>query len=170
MASMPTEQSKNTVKTPTFPRVEMKSDHDDILACCATLAGKTLEEVKEKAIEKCKIPPHGPYWFDEKAIARLFAAFGFVAQPYREISGPLADIPPDTALLLVDYNADTECGRHVIMQRVKGSANLRDASVYVIDVAHWIDRGQQVRADPKDLMPAYYIGIHDTRSVSGGKK
>ncbi|MBI4996793.1 MAG: hypothetical protein HZC22_07820 [Rhodocyclales bacterium] len=161
--------ANQNAKSPSFPRVAMTSDHDDVFACVASLMGKTIEEVKERAVQKCKIPMHGPYWLDEKGIQRIFAAFGIAAGAYVEVTTPLSGIPPETALLMVDYDPETEIGRHVLMQRVRNAKEPH--THYIIDPGYWVEPEKQIETDPKDLMPAYYIGLHDTaKLVSNGKK
>lgn len=82
--------------TPEFKRVQMSCDHDDAFACIAMIIGKTLDEVRQTAIEKFKHPKHGPYWVLEKLIIQLLAHYGWVASAYKESKG-IASLP-DLAL------------------------------------------------------------------------
>jgi hypothetical protein len=62
-----------------FAYVSQTDDFDDVFACCAMLAGKTIEEVREIAIAKTKHPARGPYYLGATQIAALLAQLGFVA-------------------------------------------------------------------------------------------
>ena len=56
---------------PAFTRVQQTDDCNCAFACIAMLAGKTLDEVRQIAIDKFKHPKHGPYWIGEDLIAKL---------------------------------------------------------------------------------------------------
>ncbi len=60
------------------------------------IAGKTLDEVRQTAIDKFKHPKHGPFWITEDLIAKLLANYGWVATVYKESTG--IDSLPDLCL------------------------------------------------------------------------
>ena len=101
---------------PAFTRVQQTDDCNCAFACIAMLTSKTLEEVRQVAIDKFKHPKHGPYWIGEDMIAKLLTHFGWVGTVFKASTG-LASLP-DTAIAMVDYNPDTEIGRHVLFNRV----------------------------------------------------
>ena len=148
---------------PAFARVQQAENFDCVFACIAMLCDKTLAEVKEVAITKFKHPRHGPYWVTESQIALLLAHYKFVSTVYKAIeTKPL----PEIAILLVDYDAELEIGRHALFNRgsvvdTKGVALTKE---YVIDPAHWIAPEQQVRVTWQSLNPAWFIGIHRMKS------
>jgi hypothetical protein len=79
-----------------------------------------------------------------------------VATVYKEVE-KLADIA-DVAICLVDYDRETEIGRHVVFVRDK--RNPKQVIEYMIDPAYWIEAAQHVRTDFKTLSPAWFIGVH----------
>lgn len=141
---------------PAFKRVQQSDDFDCAFACIATIAGKTLDDVRKTAVEKFKLPAHGPYWVTQELIAKLFTHYGFVSTIYKEV-GARADIA-DVAICLVDYDPDTEIGRHVVFVRDK--RNPKQVTEYMIDPAYWIEASQHVSIDFKTLSPAWFIGVH----------
>lgn len=151
---------------PAFKRVQQSSDHDCAFACIAMLAGQTLEEVRQTAIKQFKHPKHGPYWINEELIHKLLAHCGWVATVYKESTG--IDSLPDLAIGMVDYDPDTEIGRHVLFHRMKSEGNLKKTTEYILDPAYWIDPKQQVRTDIKGFPISWYIGVHPMKPGSGG--
>ena len=141
---------------PAFKRVQQSDDFDCWAACIATITGTSLDDVRKTAVEKFKLPAHGPYWVTEELIAKLFAHYGFVATVYKEVS-KITDIA-DVAICLVEYDESTELGRHVVFVRDK--RNPKQTLEYLIDPAYWIDASQHVRTDFKTLAPAWCIGVH----------
>jgi hypothetical protein len=141
---------------PAFKRVQQSDDFDCWAACIATIAGKSLDDIRKVAVEKFKLPAHGPYWVTQELIAKLCTHYGLVATIYKEVD-KLADIA-DVSICLVDYDADTEIGRHVVFVRDK--RNPKQTIEYMIDPAYWIEAPQHVRNDFKTVAPAWFIGVH----------
>lgn len=146
---------------PVFKRVQQATEHDCAFACIAMIANKSLAEVMQVATDKFGHPAHGPYWITEELIAKMFAHYGFVSTIYKEIETGTSQIP-DVAIVMVDYDTDTELGRHVVFVRDK--SNPKQPVEYMIDPAHWIDPSLHIRNDFKNLVPAWYIGIHPMKS------
>ena len=57
---------------------------------------------------------------DEVLIAKLLANWSFTATVYKESAGIAA--LPDVCIGMVEYNPETEIGRHVIFVRQRGAA------------------------------------------------
>lgn len=157
---------------PPFKRVEMKNDSDDAFACIAMIAGKTLEEIRQTAIDKFKHSKHGPAtcWVAWELISKLLGHYGFLATPYRECTG--ITTLPELAMGLVEYDPDTEIGRHVVFHRAKGPKGMVE---YIIDPAYWVgDPNKQVRTDIKGFPIAWWIGVTHPQTTNnsaakGGK-
>lgn len=144
---------------PAFTRIQQEGDFDCIFACIAMLTKTSIKDVRQLAVEKFRLPKNGPYWVSETLIASLLAHYRLVATVYKEYdSNPL----PDVAILMVDYDEETEMGRHVLFHR----ASIPDTQggiarqEYIVDPAYWIETQKQLRADWKALKPAYLIGVH----------
>ncbi len=142
---------------PAFTRIQQTEYNDCAFACIAMLAGKTIAEVRQVAIEKFKHPKHGPYWLDEAMISKLLTHYGWVGTVYKEGTG-ISSLP-DTAIGMVEYNAETEIGRHVLFHRFTPQGAKQPVE-YIIDPAFWIEEKQQVRTDIKGFPIAWYIGVH----------
>lgn len=140
---------------PAFKRVQQSNDFDCAFACIATITGKSLEDVRRIAIKEFGHPAVGPFWISEELICKLFAHLKFVCTVYKEVTS-LTHLP-DVCLLLVDYDPETEIGRHVVYVRDKRQ---KPAVEYAIDVAHWIEPAQHIRTDIKALKPAWYLQVH----------
>lgn len=151
-ASSPT---PSTSIQPAFKRVQQSDDFDCAFACVATITGKTLDEVRKAAVEKFKLPAHGPYWVTEGLISLLLGHYGFAGTEYREVM-KLSDIA-DVAICMVDYDEASELGRHVVFVRDK--RNPKQVVEYIIDPAYWIEHSQHVRVDFKSVAPAWFIGV-----------
>ena len=153
---------------PVFKRVQQVGSHDCAFACIATICGKTLDEVTQVAISQFSHPKHGPYWITDDLIAKIFAYYGFVATVYKEVAKGIVDLP-DVAVCMVDYNAATECGRHVVF--VRDQSNQKAIKQYMIDPAPetWIDPSLHVRNDFATLQPAWFIGVHPMAQKSTKK-
>ena len=162
MATTPTAaQTPTTGFQPAFKRVAQTSDFDCWLACVATIVNRPLAEVRQVAVDRFKLPKHGPYLFmDEILIAKLLANWSFTATAYKESTG-IASLP-DLAIGLAAYDSVTEIGRHVIFVRQRGAASKPNVE-YIIDPAHWIDPSQHVRTDIKGFPISWHIGIMPTR-------
>lgn len=142
---------------PAFNRVAQSESCDCAFACISIIANKSLAEVKEAAVKQFKFPRHGLYWIGEDLIAKLLAHFGFVATVYKETT-TISELPT-VAILMVDYDPETEIGRHVLFVRQAGSTG-KAAVEYIIDPAPWVPIEKQIRTDVKGLPSAYYIGVH----------
>lgn len=139
-----------------FNRVPMKERMDDSIACVSTVANRSLEEVTKMAFDM-GLPQHGPCYVTHDMIARLLMKAGnLVGSKYKEFEK--FDLLPDVAILLIDYDEDTEIGRHVVWHHVRGTPE-QPAFHYVIDVGHWIDPADHVTTAVKNLAPAYYIEV-----------
>ncbi len=144
--------------TPAFKRVAQSNDFDCAFACIATIAGKTLEEVRATAVKQFHLREHGPYWVTEALITSLAAHYGWTATVWKEVLTPILGLP-DLAILMVDYDEETELGRHVVFHRIR-QASPKPAIEYVIDPAYWVAPDKQITADLKALAPSWYIGLH----------
>jgi hypothetical protein len=142
---------------PAFNRVAQSQDCDCAFACIAMVSNKTLADVKQAAVSQFKFPRNGLYWIGEELICKLFASFGYVATIYKETT-VIADLP-DVAILMVDYDPETEIGRHVLFYRQRGSAGKPNLEV-IIDPAPWVPIEKQYRQDVKGMPSAYFIGVH----------
>jgi hypothetical protein len=139
-----------------FKRVQMAATMDDSMACISTLTGRNLEEVMKMAAEM-GLPQHGPYYVSEDMIAKLLMkAGGLVGSKYKEFDE--FDLLPDVAILLVDYDEETEIGRHVVWHHVRGTPE-QPSFHYAIDVGQWVDPADQVTTAVKAFKPAYYIEV-----------
>lgn len=162
MATTPAATSPALGFQPAFKRVEQSNDLDCAFACIAMIANKSIAEVKQAAITQFKFPKHGPFWIDQDLICKLFAHFGYVATIYKE-ARTIGELP-DVAVLMVDYNPDTEIGRHVLFVRHLGSSG-RPTVEYILDPAYWIDAAKQTRTDVKGLPASYYIGVNPMKPI-----
>nr|WP_315260680.1 hypothetical protein [uncultured Duganella sp.] len=142
---------------PAFKPVTTRDRHACALASVAIIAGTTLEDVWKKA-EELGLPKTGPYnhIIDGDFLAALLAKFGWVAKVWHEVS-KISQLP-DLSLALVDYDADWEVGRHVVVHRAKAS---HDAKMVIYAIDPTADKPeQQIRTDLEALAPAWYIGVH----------
>ncbi|VFR82177.1 hypothetical protein RAN3_3108 [plant metagenome] len=144
--------------TSPFKRVPMRERIDDALACVAILTNRTLDDVNAAAI-KAGYPAHGPAWAAYPLIAKLLAEFGTErSQDYKEFVSTA--VMPDVAILLVNYDPETEIGRHVVWHHVRGTER-QPSFNYVIDPASWIEAKQQITMDLRHLRleGGYYIEV-----------
>lgn len=149
-----------------FTRVAMRERMDDSLACVATLTGKTWEDIMKMAVDM-GLPEHGPCYVTEELIAKLLMRAGnLVASKYKDFDK--IDLLPDVAILLVDYDEETEIGRHVVWHHVRGTKE-QTAFHYVIDPAPWIDPADQITTAVKSYQPAAYIEVTAARAGGRGK-
>lgn len=157
MANSPSKLTSDSIEIP-FQRVQMQERNDDALACIATLARSSLDDIVEAAIS-AGLPRQGPYWVDGPLIQNLLNIFGYFATPYKAVNS-VQDLP-DLAILLADFDARTEIGRHVIWCRL-GDDEDNGRRAVVIDPANWLKLEQQVTSDLAHLKlmpPIYYIEI-----------
>jgi hypothetical protein len=145
---------------PTFKRVPQSTDFDCAFACIAMIVNKPLAEIREVAVDKFKLPAHGPFWVTEELVSQLFAHFGWVSTVYKEVSASTE--LPDLAVLMVDYDAETEIGRHVLFHRQRGAVGKPNVE-YVIDPGYWVEPVQQIRTDVKDIALSWYVGVHQMK-------
>jgi len=156
-ATPATPQAPATGFQPAYKRVAQTNDFDCAFACIATICSKTLAEVRQLASERFKIPKHGPYvWMDRELVANLLAHWSYAATDWEETTG-IATLP-DVAIGLVEYNPDTEIGRHVVFVRQRGAAGKPNVE-YIIDPAYWIDPSKHVRTDIKGFPISWHIGV-----------
>jgi hypothetical protein len=141
-----------------FTRVEQRERNDDALACIATIAGKTLDEVTTLAVQ-LGYPKHGPAYVTNALITKLLHNLGLKGGEYQEFVS--VDAMPDVAILAVDYQGEaTDLSRHVVWHHVRGTPG-QQAFSYVIDPAPWLAEKQQRTADfgHLSLSPAWYIEV-----------
>jgi len=145
---------------PAFKRVQQTPGCgcDSALACIAMIAGKTLDEVRQIAIDQFKHPRNGPFWITEDLIYKLLLHFGWVATVYKESTGITS--LPDLAIGMVEYNTETELGRHVLFHRMAPAGSPKQTTEYIIDPAYWIPPSHHVRTEIKGFPIAWYIGVH----------
>ena len=74
MASAPTKDSGGQLpvgfQSPFKMRVPMLATHDDLLACAATLCGKSMDDTKKMAVT-LGMRANGPFIMDEKLIRKI---------------------------------------------------------------------------------------------------
>lgn len=153
---------------PAFKRVQQSHDFDCAFACVAMITGKTLDEVRQIAIEKFRHPKHGPYWIGEDLISKLLVHYGWVATIYKEGTG-IASLP-DLAIGMVEYSEITEVGRHVLFHRMGAAGTLKGLTEYIIDPAYWIEPSKHIRTDIKGFPISYFIGVHPMKPAAKGGK
>ena len=152
----------NTQFQAAFKRIAQTSELDDVLACTAMLANRSLDEVRKVATAKFQIPAQGVWYLTEAMVAELMAHYGFIAGTWQEATKPGA--LPDLCLLLLDWRENTAAwGRHVLFHRNRDGAGVE----YLIDPHPATPADKQVRVDLSDLpLPLYYIGL---KPMKGGK-
>jgi hypothetical protein len=161
MATNPSATNPASGFQPAFKRVAQSNDCDCAFACIAMVANKTLPEVRQVAVDKFKLPPHGLFWITQDMINGLFAHFGWVSTIYKEAT-KIAELP-DITVLMVDYDPTTEIGRHVLFHRQRAAGGVE----YIIDPAYWVEPTKQIRMDVKGLPPPlWYIGVHAMKTAN----
>lgn len=110
------------------------------------------------------MPKTGPYylWIDADFIAKLLAYFGWVATVWKQCDS-IANFP-DLCMALVDYDADWEVGRYVVIHKIKSTHDAK-ITLYAIDPAA-IDLTPQIRTDLNVLKPGWYIGAHPMHKLA----
>lgn len=170
MATTNTQQAPSATGTaiqPAFKRVSQGEDrHADIYAVIATLVGndKTVDDIRKQA-ETFGVPKTGPYfaYLDGDLIAKLLAAYGLVGTVWKEASA-FKDLS-EVAITMVDYDADWEVGRCVLVHRQKGGDG--KTIQYAIDPYMHADNKLHIRTDLKGLEPSWYIGVTAMNKPSG---
>jgi hypothetical protein len=103
------------------------------------------------------LPKNGPYFVGEDMIAKLLMKTGgLVASKYKEFEK--IELLPDVAILLVEYDEDTEIGRHVVWHHVRGTKE-QPSFHYIVDVGSWIPETDQFTTAVNAYSPAYYIEV-----------
>jgi hypothetical protein len=155
--------------TSPFTRVAMEHPRgDDALACVATLTGRSLEEITKLAIQ-LGYPAEGPAYVANAAlVGKLLHNLGLTASEWQEVSS--FDALPDVAILMVDWHANLEFGRHVVWHHVRGTDAYPSFS-YIIDPRPSIAPELQVTSTWTHLRldPAWAIEV-TPRPGSNGKR
>jgi hypothetical protein len=88
MASAPTKPGNGQIPpgfVSPFKRVPMQGTHDDLLACAATLCGKTIEEVKKMAVA-LGLRANGPFYLDETLFRKIvFNLSNLAVSDYKDV-------------------------------------------------------------------------------------
>ena len=153
---------------PNFKVVPMTHDFDSLLAALATITGKASpDDIKKIAVDKQYLPAHGPYWSgDDVLIAKIFAALGWVSTVWKEAES-LAELP-SLALVLEDYDEETDLGRFVVFYRRLTNPPAKTEEAVILDTAHWLSPEQRIRRDLKDIKgPIWFIGVSQMGKVAG---
>ena len=150
---------------PHFKRVAAGDDrHADVYCAIASLVGnsKTLDDIRKQA-ETLGVPKTGPYYpyIDGDLIAKLLAAYGFVATVWKE-SKDFKDLP-DVAIAMVDYDADWEVGRCVVFHRMR-SADGKTIQAYCVDSATGKPAANTYLTG---LTPIWFIGVTQMQKATG---
>lgn len=152
---------------PSFAHIGTNNDrHACLLACIAIVAGTTLEDVFKNA-EALGLPKTGPYWdrLDGDFLTSLGATYGWVFSEWKEVTKIAA--LPELCLAVVDYDAEWEVGRSVILHKAKASHDGKIVS-YAVDPSA-TDPKLKVRTDLEALAPAWYIGILPMKTTAPKK-
>ena len=166
MASAPATTGNTPKYRPLFKRVAQNDLKDGIhcadfigeLACIATITSQTLDEIRACAL-KNGLPGHGPFWITEDLIQKVLAHYGWKATEWKAVMTPLAGLP-DIAIVMIDYDEDTEIGRSVVYQRAASKNDPKGYEEYVLDPAYWMTSHEPVTTDIKGLCPRWYIGVY----------
>lgn len=166
MASAPTTTGNTPVYRPLFKRVAQNDLKDGIhsadflseLACIATIVGASLDDVRACAI-KNGLPKHGPFWISAELIEKVFAHFGWKSTEWKQVLTPLS-VLTEVAILMVDYDEETEIGRSVVYQRAASRSAPHGFEEYVIDPAYWVSPQEQVNTDIKGICASWYLGVY----------
>jgi hypothetical protein len=155
--------------TSPFVRVSMDSPRgDDALACVASLAGRSLEEVTKLAVQM-GYPPDGPaYVANAGLLGRLLHNFDLVATDWQEVTS--FDALPDVAILMVDWHSTLEFGRHTVWHHVRGTESFPSFS-YILDPRPNILDEQRMTTNWSHLRlePAWFIEVTPT-AANGAKR
>ena len=174
MASAPTKDSGGQLpagfQSP-FKRVPMQGTHDDLLACAATLCGKSAEDIKKMAVT-LGMRANGPFIMDEKLFRKIsFNVSTIAVSDYKDFTSVAA--LPDVCVLCCDYSTFDDSFRHVVFHHIRGTGSAPSFS-YVIDVAHWIDAKKQITTDFSALKldpgSAWYLEITQRANPNGKGK
>lgn len=168
MNTIPTTVSSSTAGfQPAFKPVFTQDRHACALAAVATIASVSLDDVWKKA-EELGLPKIGPYShvIDGDFIAALLAKYSWVATIWKDCE-KVSQLP-DLSIALVDYDADWEVGRHVVVHRAKAS---HDAKMVTYAIDPTATKAElQIRTDLEVLVPAWYIGLHPMGKTGAAAK
>ncbi|MBI5791141.1 MAG: hypothetical protein HZA63_06690 [Rhodocyclales bacterium] len=158
MASLP------AAFTPAYKRTEQLTETTDGLACIAMISGKPITDVLKTAIDKFKLrPTNGPYFIEEGRLQILFAAYGYVASNWREVSS-LKDLP-DTCLVWQDTDPEMEQGRILLHHRMKDFGNPKQTFAYVIDPAPQSDPSRCILSEFADLGLTWFMTVTPMKPI-----
>ena len=166
MASAPTTTGNTPAYRPLFKRVAQNDTKDGIhsadflgeLACIATIVGASLDDVRACAI-KNGLPKHGPFWVTADLIAKIFSSFGFQSSPeWKSVVTPTQGLS-DVAIMLIEYDEETEIGRSVVYQRTASKANPPGYEEWIIDPAYWVPTDKQVSQSARSVMASWYLSV-----------
>lgn len=152
---------------PAFKPVITQDRHACALASIAIIASTTLADVFAKA-EELGMPATGPYnhVLDGDFLAALLANFGCTATIWKECTK--VSTLPDLSIAMVDYDADWEVGRHVVVHRAKASHDAKMVTYAIDPTAE--KPALHVRTDLEALAPAWYIGVHPMGKTGVGSR
>lgn len=151
-------------------RIAQSGSHDCLLACAATLAGKSLEDVKKTAVT-LGMRENGPFNMHDEDLFRkiLFNISTLSTSAYLDFTS--IDALPDVCVLACDWSKFDESYRHVVFHHIRAHGDVPSFH-YVIDVAPWVGAHQQVTTDLShlNLKPAWYLEIKQRPNASGKGK
>jgi len=152
---------------PAFKPVITQDRHACALASIAIIASTTLADVFAKA-EELGMPATGPYnhVLDGDFLAALLAKYSLVGSVWKECLKVTA--LPDLSIAMVDYDADWEVGRHVVIHRAKASHDAKMVTYAIDPTAE--KPALHVRTDLEALAPTWYIGVHPMGKTGVGSK
>ena len=147
---------------PAFVRVAQSERHDDALAVVAMLAHTDLQQIRQQA-EVFGLPQRGPFYpyIDGDMIAKLLTSRGLVGTVWKECKS-FSELP-DVAIAMCDYDEAYEVGRCVLFHRLSGEG--AKAIQYVLDPYNHSDAKLHFRTDLAELVPSWYIGVHQAPSA-----
>ena len=152
-----------------FKLVSMEGTHDDLLACAATLCGKTMVDVRKTAIT-LGMRANGPFNMTEELFRKIvFNLSPLAVSDYKDIT-TLAALP-DVAVICCDLSKFDGSFRHVIWHHVRGTPQ-QPAFSYLIDVSKDCEAKHQYTTDMSriSLEPeAWYLEITPRTNPSGTK-
>lgn len=134
-----------------FTRVEMEPNVriDDGLCCVAMLTNQPLEKIKKLAIE-LGLAEHGPAWVYSGLLRKLLLQFNLIAGEDKD-AGVIAALP-DIAMVMANYNPDTQFGRWVLWHHVRATDKVPSHS-YAVDPSYWLGVDRHITTDFKSLFP-----------------
>lgn len=146
-----------------FTRVEMKGTHDDLLACAATLCGKSIDDAKKVAVA-LGMPSNGPFCVDDELFRKIvFNLSQLIVGEYQDFTAVAA--LPEVAVICLVHDRYGETYRHIVFHHVRATDAIPSFS-YVIDPANWLDPKHQMTSDigHLDMQPAWYLEVRQRSS------